>query len=600
MHTKRFIYTGKIFEPAIIGFLFKIIDTTFVFILSIYTQMKNCTTILLCLIFLQVAAAQNNKGINDTDAGYYYDSSRLKNSEAFTESNLPLLLIDTQGKTIPDEPKITALMKVINNPDKVNSIYDTSFEYDGYIGIEKRGNTAQIFFDKLSYTVETRTDSGTNLNVPLLGLPQENDWVLHGPYSDKSLIRNALAYHLGNAMGWWSPRTRFCEVFINDEYRGVFVLTEKIKRDRNRVDIATLLPEDNTGDELTGGYILRIDRERPGCWISPFMGRTGSFEVPISYYDPKYDELTEQQRTYIREYVTDFESALAGDDFKDMETGFRAYIDMLSFIDYFIITEISRDLDGYRCSVYFYKEKDSDGGKLNASPLWDYNLGFGNGNFMEADEPVGWTDDGIGNGDWGGGECVFWWDRLLEDPYYKARIKTRWNELRAGKFSNASIFMFIDSCANVLSEAQVRNFQKFNILNKEVWPNAYVGGSYDNEIDYLKNWIVQRTGWLDAQINLFVGEEISESLANGYHLSVYPNPFTEKAILHFNLPEYAKVNIVIRNVLGELVMQQSKLCSQGDNEFILDGEEFDQSGNLFFYTLIVDGEIVQSGKMIKY
>ncbi len=562
--------------------------------------MRNSLTILMCLLFVQTIFPQDYTGTNDKNNGYISDSPRLKNTEAFTESNLPLILINTQGKSIPDEPKITALMKVINNPDKVNNINDKTFEYDGYIGIEKRGNTAQIFFDKLSYTVETRTDSGTNLNFPLLGLPQENDWVLHGPYSDKSLIRNALAYHLGNAMGWWSPRTRFCEVFINDEYRGVFVLTEKIKRDRNRVDVARLLPEDNTGDELTGGYILRIDRQREGCWISPFMGRTGSYEIPISYYDPKYDELTVQQREYIKNHVTAFETALAGNNFKNQETGFRAYIDVLSFIDYFLITEISRDLDGYRCSVYFYKEKDSDGGKLNASPLWDYNLGFGNGNFMRADEPEGWTDDGIGNGDWGGGECVFWWDRLLEDPYYKARIKSRWNELRAGKFSNENIFAFIDSCADLLSEAQVRNFQKFNILNKYVWPNAYIGGSYANEIDYLKNWIVQRTGWLDTQINLFVNEEITESLATGYHLSVYPNPFTEKITLHFNLPEHARVEIIITNVLGEKVMHQSKFCNQGDNEFILAGEEFDQSGNLYFYTLVVDREIVQSGKMIKY
>jgi hypothetical protein len=567
--------------------------------------MRNSIIIFICLLLTQAIYPQNNNtGVNDPNSGYQSESPQLKTTEAFTTSNLPLILINTQGKSIPDEPKITALMKVINNPNKVNSIYDQTFEYDGYIGIEKRGNTAQIFFDKLSYTVETRTDSGTNLNVSLLGMPQENDWVLHGPYSDKSLMRNALAYHLGNAMGWWSPRTRFCEVFINDEYRGVFVLTEKIKRDRNRVNIATLLPEDNSGDELTGGYILRIDRLRDGCWISPFMGRTGSYEVPISYYDPKHDELTEQQKTYIKDYVTDFEYALAGDDFRDMETGFRAYIDVLSFIDYFIITEISRDLDGYRCSVYFYKDKDSNGGKLNASPLWDYNLGFGNGDFMDADEPEGWTDDGIGNGDWGGGECVFWWERLMEDPYFNARIKARWNELRADKLSLVNIYEFIDSCVNVLSEAQVRNFQKFDILDRWVWPNAYIGGSYNNEVDYLKNWIFQRLNWLDSQIaNLTPitgNEEVTGSFANKYQIFVYPNPFTDKVTLNFNLPGYAKVDIIIHNVLGEKIIHQSKVFSQGENEIILSGEEFNQSGNLFLYTLIVDGEIVKSGKMIKY
>jgi hypothetical protein len=522
-------------------------------------------------------------------------------AQNYTQSNLPLILIDTQGKAISNEPKITALMKVINNPDKVNHVNDTEFEYNGYIGIEIRGNTAQMF-DKKSFTLETRTDSGTNLNVPLLGMPEENDWVLHGPYSDKSLMRNALAYYLGNLQGRWSPRTQFCEVFINGEYRGVYVLTEKIKIDKNRVNIAKLLPVDNSGDELTGGYIMRIDRDRPGSWNSPFMGRTGSVDVPISYLDPPYDELTLQQRSYIREYITDFEYALDRTNFRDPDLGYRAYIDVLSFIDYFIITEISRDLDGYRCSVYFHKDKDSNGGKLNMSPLWDYNLGFGNGDFFSADKTEGWTEDGIGKGDWY--EVPFWWDRLMEDQYYVNRVKSRWNELREDKFSNTNINRFIDSCASVLSEAQVRNFSKFNILNRRVWPNAYVGGTYFNEVNYLKNWIADRLYWLDYQIDLFITTSIDEdtdkSLENGNRLAVYPNPFTDRVTLRFNLSGKAKVDITIRNMLGETVIQLSKKCDSGNNEFIFAGEEFNQCGNLFIFTLNIDGKTCLSGKMIKY
>ncbi|UCH13421.1 MAG: CotH kinase family protein [Bacteroidales bacterium] len=566
--------------------------------------MRTSIAISICLLFTQAIFSQDNPGTDIPDSELRSESTGLKNTVVFTTSNLPLLLINTQGKSIPDEPKITATLKIINNPDKDNNINDKTYEYDGYIGIEKRGNTAQIFFDKYSYTMETRTESGENLNVSLLGLPEENDWVLHGPYSDKSLMRNALAYHLGNLQGRWSPRTRFCEVFINDEYRGVFLFTEKIKRDRNRVDIATLLPEDISGDELTGGYILRIDRHREGCWISPFMGRTGSWEIPISYLDPKHDELTDEQKAYIKSYVTEFETALDGDNFKDPESGYRAYIDVVSFIDYFIVTEISRDLDGYRCSVYFHKDKDSNGGKLVASPLWDYNLGFGNGNFMDADETEGWTDEGIGNGDWGGGECVFWWEKLMEDPSFNARIKERWNSLRANKFSNANIFGFIDSCANVLSEAQVRNFDKFNILSDYVWPNAYIGGSYYNEIDYLKSWISQRLSWLDIQIAILTpmtgNEDLSDAFTSDYQVLVYPNPFKEKVTLNFNLPGNAEVDIIIRNILGEKIVHKSKVCSAGENEINIEGGEFSQSNNLFFYTLIVDGKTIQSEKLIKY
>ncbi len=362
----------------------------------------------------------------------------------YSSADLPIIKINTFGGTIVDEPKIMAKMQVINNSNGVNRFDDTNYEYNGYIGIEIRGNTAQMF-PKKSYTVETRFSDGSNNNVSLLGMPEENDWVLHGPFSDKSLMRNALAYKIGNAMGnGWHPRTRFVEVEINGEYRGVYLFTEKIKIDKNRVDIATLKPEDNSGDELTGGYIISIDRDQEGSWNSPFYGRTGSVDVPFSYVDPKYDELTFQQRNYIREHIIDFEYALHGKNFKDPDLGYRAYIDVESFVDYFIITELSRDLDGYRVSVYFHKDKDSKGGKLNMTPFWDYNICFGNANFFSAGNPIGWASDGIGAGDWY--EIPFWWDRFREDPYFETVLKYRWEELREQVISKNTINNYIDSC----------------------------------------------------------------------------------------------------------------------------------------------------------
>jgi hypothetical protein len=253
-------------------------------------------------------------------------------------SNLPLVLIDTEGKNIIDEPKIMAKMQVIDNPNGVNSLSDTEFSYDGSIGIEIRGNTSQMY-PKKSYTVETRFSDGSNNNVELLGFPKENDWVFHGPYSDKSLMRNALAYFIGNGMRSWNPHTRFVELIINGEYRGVYLVVEKIKIDKNRVDIATLKPDETSGDQLTGGYIISIDRDQPGSWNSPIMGRTGSVDVPFSYVDPKYDELVPVQRDYIRKYITEFEYVLKGENFKDPESGYRAYIDVESCLDLFFLTE---------------------------------------------------------------------------------------------------------------------------------------------------------------------------------------------------------------------------------------------------------------------
>ncbi len=415
------------------------------------------------------------------------------------KSNLPIVKINTQGDFIRDEPKIEVILQVIDNEDGLNDFTDTSYTYNGYAGIEIRGFTSQNF-PKKGYGLETRLEDGENNNLEILGMPAENDWVLHGPYSDKSLMRNALAYHLGNSFGLgWHPRTEFIELVINGEYQGIYLFTEKIKIDKNRVDIARLNPEDTVGDQLTGGYIISIDRDQYGSWNSPYMGRTGSVDVPFSYVDPKYDEMSDHQRNYIREYVTNFEHALNGANYRDPDLGYRPYIDVKSFIDYFIITEVARDLDGYRVSVFFHKDKDSKGGRLKMTPFWDYNICFGNGNFFGAGDTNGWTADGIGRGD--AYEVPFWWDRFRSDPYFESMIKYRWQELRQGPLNIDSLNTYIDSVANHLSEAQVRNFERWNILSNWVWPNNFVGGSYENEIWYLKSWIEQRITWLDSQIN---------------------------------------------------------------------------------------------------
>lgn len=514
-------------------------------------------------------------------------------------SNIPLIKINTAGKNIVDEPKIMATMLVIDNANGVNSFSDTAYTYNGSIGIEIRGNTAQMF-PKKSYTVETRLSDGSNNNVELLGMPSENDWVFHGPYSDKSLMRNALAYSIGNGMGRWNPRARFVELMINNEYRGVYLVVEKIKIDKNRVDIAKLKPEDTSGDQVTGGYIISIDRDQPGSWNSPIMGRSGSVDVPFSYVDPKYDELAPSQRDYIRKHVIEFEYALKGGNFKDPESGYRKYIDVESFVDYFIITELSRDLDGYRVSTYFHKDKDSKGGKLTMSPFWDYNICFGNANFFSAGQTSGWAEEGIGVGDWY--EIPFWWDRFREDPYFETILKHRWNELRENVLSKNTINSFIDSCQNVLDGAQQRNFKKFNILNSHVWPNNNVGGSYANEVYYLRTWVNSRINWLDSQIDAI--EELFAVSSDEFAFEenkalVYPNPFKENFTLQFEINQGSEVEILIRNMLGQTLIQKTQMCFPGRNSFDFSSAELGLNGNIFFYTILFDHQKSMSGKIIR-
>ncbi len=514
-------------------------------------------------------------------------------------SNLPLIKINTEGKTIVDEPKIMAKMQVIDNPGGGNSFSDTNYTYDGSIGIEIRGNTAQMF-PKKSYTVETRLSDGSNNNVELLGFPKENDWVFHGPFTDKSMMRNALAYFIANGMGGWHPRARYVELMINDEYSGVYLVVEKIKIDKNRLDLATLKPEDISGDELTGGYIISIDRDQEGSWNSPFYGRTGSVDVPFSYVDPKYKDLTMEQSEYIRNYIIDFEYALKGKNFKDPELGYRAYIDVESFIDYFIITELSRDLDGYRVSVYFHKDKDSKGGKLTMGPFWDYNICFGNADFMSAWNTVGWAEEGIGAGDWY--EIPFWWDRFREDPYFETVLKYRWEELRENVISKNTINSFIDSCQYLLDDAQKRNFQKWNILNSYVWPNPNIGGSYQAEIDYLKSWVNDRIDWLDEQIEAIEPSfttGIIETTVEENNSIVYPNPFDEFFTLEFETQSEGEIKVLIRNVMGQTVLEKNKMCAPGVNRILFNSDDINSNGNIFFFTILFENKKSVTGKIIR-
>jgi hypothetical protein len=537
------------------------------------------------LVYLHSKVTSNHIVYNDIPRWFEYP----------VESNLPIVLIDTQGKTILNDPKITANMKVINKLSGKNSPFDTEFEYDGYIGIEIRGSTSQMF-EKKSFSVETRTDSATNLNVSLMGLPPENDWVLYAPYTDKSLIRNALAYTMGNLTGRWTPRTRFCEVYINNEYRGVYVLVEKIKIDRNRLNLAKLKLTDTAGDELTGGYILKIDRPDSGNWVSPYKARNDIQAVPISYVYPKCIDLADEQKNYIMNHVTAFETSLKSSDYKDPVLGYRPYVDITSFVDYYIINEISRNLDANRVSTFFYKDKDSRGGKITMGPFWDYNLAFGNANFFSAGNTQGWVVDGVGNGDQYG--ITFWWDKFRLDPYFNSNLRNRWDELRQNKFSNTNLLGIVDSCAAELKDAQVRNFQKFNILSTYVWPNNYIGKSYENEIIYLKNWITSRLTWMDSQIKLISAIDVVKNNANvECDISAYPNPFTDNFKFHFNLSAGSTIHINISDLHGKTVYNRSKYLNSGVNYIEINYSELSTNSVFLIYKISVNNTSVTSGKI---
>ncbi|MFT5071773.1 MAG: hypothetical protein ACI8V8_001744, partial [Chitinophagales bacterium] len=212
-------------------------------------------------------------GINDPSMDYSPNPSWFS-MFVFNSSNLPIVNINTNGQNILDNTRIVADLGVIyNGGTSRNYTSDPFNNYNGKISIEYRGSSSQGF-PKKSFSLETQDALGENNNVSILDMPIENDWVLYAPYSDKSLIRNVLTYQLGESLDRYAPRTQLCELLINNEYQGVYVFTEKVKRDDNRVDIAKLTVNDTIGDDLTGGYILKIDKSTNGFgfnWDSPIL-----------------------------------------------------------------------------------------------------------------------------------------------------------------------------------------------------------------------------------------------------------------------------------------------------------------------------------------
>ena len=411
------------------------------------------------------------------------------------ETNLlPQFKIDTSNKTIVDEPKIPASMDLYIDGE-LNKSYN--------IGIEIRGSSSQ-FFEKKSYGVETWDANNEDIDADLGGFPEEEDWILYGPFSDKSLIRNVLIFQLSNAIGMYGSRTDFYELTINDKFLGTYVLMEKIKRDKNRVNISK-----NLDDDISGGHIIKIDKPPDEGYTSAnsFSSKydtrgsyVGASDIKFLYTYPKSSEISNDQKNYIKNYLNDFEEALLSSNFQDPELGYQKYIDIDSFVDFLILNEISKNIDAYRISTFMHKDKNQ---KLKMGPIWDFNLGFGNVNYCDAELESGWSykfNDVCGGDNW---KVPFWWNRLFEDPAFVSKLKNRWSDLRTNILSDQNLQERIDKITNFLIEhnAPRRNFDKWTIIGKYVWPNNYIGNNYGEEISYLKNWLEKRVKWMDEEIN---------------------------------------------------------------------------------------------------
>lgn len=448
-------------------------------------------------------------------------------------TDLPLIIINTEGNTIVDDPKIQAKMKIVNNIGSVNKFTDLPNDFNGNVGIELRGSSS-IGYPQKPYLFETRDAAGQNLSFPLLGLPKDKDWILLSNYNDKSLMRNILGFQIFEKLGNYAPCAKLVDVIVNNEYQGIYVLTEKIKQDSSRVNIAKLRKEDIAGEELTGGYIFKIDYwNSSNSWESPYSPINHSnYKIHFVYHDPDWDELTNQQKSYISSYVTSFEKVLYSTAFKDESQGFAKFIDVESFIDYFIVSEISRNNDGFKKSQYFHKDKN---GKIVAGPVWDFDWAWKNIDecfIFKATDGSGWS--------YKVNDCnpdvksPGWMERLFQDEKFKNEVNCSYFEARASQLSNETIFSMIDSLYNVVKNAQVKHFQKWQILGinagapeVDSQPVTYLG-----EVQKLKNWITKRLVWLDKNMPGKCSTVNVNQIAENKDIKIFPNPaLTELNIL---------------------------------------------------------------------
>lgn len=421
-------------------------------------------------------------------------------------SSLPIVVINNFNQSISYMQYGTASIRFIDT-EKGRATLFSEADFDGRTDLKRRGYSS-LRLPKWSFTIKTRNDDGDKVKSEIFGLPSESDWVLYAPYADKTMMRDVLGYELSNQMGRYAPRTRFVEVFLNRssdpltyraDYAGVYVLVEKIKRDKQRVNIQKLDTNDISEPNITGGYILKRDHGAMnggrGGGSAPRPSNDGvGFITPrglhLFYVEPEEEELAPEQKKYLTRYFTEFERALYGGNFAHPTDGYAKYLDVDAFIDHFWLVEMTKNIDAFRYSAFLHKPR---GGKITMGPAWDWNLSFGNADYYDAHETGGWYYENLRDTE------ISWIYRLQQDPDFVQRTIDRWAELRAGPFATEKILARVDQLKSELDEAQQRNFRKWPVLGRTVKPNYYVGPTFEAEVNWMKNWIKNRGAWIDRQ-----------------------------------------------------------------------------------------------------
>ena len=429
-------------------------------------------------------------------AAYLKLSGSLQNFS----SNLPIFVIDTFGQPIPgtNAPFKQLSYSAVMDTDGSGRASTTGVaNFSGAAGIRVRGK-ASANAPKQQYTFETWDENGNDRDVSVLGLPDESDWVLKASYWDKSLMRNVLAFDWSQDMGYYASASRYVEVYLNtdggavteSDYLGVYILAEKIKIGPDRVDIDKLQPTDLTEPDIDGGFMILADVGRHDPGEVGFKTNSG---IELGYYDPQEAELAPEQRTWIRDYVNEFEAAIFAADFINPNTGlhYSDYFDVQSIYDNHLFVEFTRNTDGFRGSTFFTHDR---GGKLVTSPVWDYDFALGHASHMNGNQTAGWYHDDV-PGIW-----YTWQHRLFEDPEFELGYWDRWFELREDILDTDRLIADVDANIAILQEAQARNFARWPIFVGYSPPTSYSSAtSYEEEVNHIKTWLTGRMDWFDSQ-----------------------------------------------------------------------------------------------------
>jgi len=408
-------------------------------------------------------------------------------------SDLPVLIFHNFGRGRPPASgQQPAYLQVFEPISGVTSLTNEP-TLTSRVGIGARGSST-LGYPKVSMNLELRDEFEADDDRELLGLPSDSDWVLYAPNNfEPVLIHNPLAHQLSRDLGRYSSRTRFVEVYLISDtvngtvrtstYQGIYVLEERVTRSRDRVDIAKLEPEHTRAPEVTGGYILKVDRPGPGenGLVAANQG--------LVYVDPPEVEITlperSGQRQYLQSYLNSFGNALYGANWTHPETGYRRFIDVDSWIDHHLLNVLTFNVDALRLSTYFHKPR---GGKLTFGPLWDFDRALNSTDGRDANPRI-WSSSG--GTDFFNESTQAWWGRLFTDPEFFQRWIDRYQELRRAQFATTNLWRLTDQQAGIVRRAQPREFTK--------WGVPLRGGTYQAEVNLLKTWLSNRVEFMDRQ-----------------------------------------------------------------------------------------------------